>query len=275
MATKSVATPSKFLYPDPSSGSGTMRAYLLNMDAAKERWVFVEQAFAGTSFHVQRVSAVDGNALVFPHKDFAEGLYRWFHGRPANPRHVGCYFSHVRALEAFLETGDEHALIGEDDLSLGPDFEPVVSAALQHAKYWDIVRLTGLSKGVPARVANLCGDYSLCVGLGRLKGTGAYLINRTAARAWVARLLPMRLPIDHALDREWFFGLRAVYVQPFPASQTESGFRSSIQVGQSLKLSALRRWVSVYPYQALHELTRWLFRGALYLTLKRRLKSER
>ena len=45
-----------------------------------------------------------------------------------------------------------------------------------------------------------------------------------AARALVAGLLPMRLPFDHAFDREWFFGLRAATVLPSPCSQIESDF---------------------------------------------------
>jgi glycosyl transferase family 25 len=245
-----------------------MRAYVINLDTAKERWSFIERAFAGTKFNLCRISGVDGNALKFPIESYSEGLYRWFHGRPTNPRHVGCYLSHVKAMEAFLATSDEHALIAEDDLVLRPDFEAALEAALSYSRHWNILRLTGLSRGRPASVARLCGDYSLCISFGRLKGTGAYVLDRAAAHAWVARLLPMRLPIDHALDREWFYGLRAMYILPFPAYQTESGFFSSIHLGESMKLSALRRSVTTYPYQALNEATRWLLRALSYLRMK-------
>jgi glycosyl transferase, family 25 len=251
-----------------------MRAYILNLDRAQNRWAFVEQAFAGTKFEVQRITAIDGQQIQFPIKEYAEGLYLWFHGRPTSIGHVGCYLSHVKALETFLATEDEHALIGEDDLTLQPDFESALESAMKHSKHWDVLRLTGLSNGQPHQVTDLGGGYSLQVSMGRLKGTGAYVVNRKAAKAWVKGLLPMRLPIDHAVDREWVQGLRAAYIQPFPASQTESGFRSSIQVGKSLKMPKWKRYIAAYPYQAFNEISRWLFRGLSLFRMRQAIRSS-
>ncbi len=245
-----------------------MRAYIINLDRAKDRWASVEQSFTGTKFDVCRVAAVDGSVLATPIAGYSEGMYRWFHGRPTSVGHVGCYFSHIKSLVAFLATEDEHALIVEDDVTLSGDFEEAVQSALRFSKHWNVLRLTGLSNGTPAKVAGLCADYGLYVGFGRLKGTGAYVLDRKAARAWVGQLMPMRLPIDHAVDREWFQGLRAMYVLPFPASQNEAGFRSSIHIGKTQKLSALRRYIATYPYQAFNEVTRCLFRTVSYLRMR-------
>jgi glycosyl transferase, family 25 len=159
-------------------------------------------------------------------------------------------------------------LIGEDDLVLRPAFDAVLEAALQYSRHWNILRLTGLSPGHPAKVARLVGSYSLCISLGRLKGAGAYVIDRAAATALLAGLLPMRLPYDHAFDREWLLGLRAAYISPFPASQTESDFLSSVQPGTYPKLSLTRRCLTTYPYQACNEITRWLFRALSYIRFR-------
>jgi glycosyl transferase family 25 len=245
-----------------------VRAYIINLTAAPERWASVSDAFAGTQFILERVEGVDGYALELPIPEYAEARYRWLHGRPTSPGHVGCYLSHVRAMKAFLATCEPYALIGEDDLTLGNDFERVVQAALRASASWNLLRLTGLGSGGAAPVARLHGDYSLCVNFSRLKGTGAYLIDRRAALALSREMLPMWLPIDHALDREWAHGLHAACVWPFPASQVETGFRSSIQRGRSLKLSALFRWLGAYPYQALNEVTRFLVRSTRYLSLR-------
>lgn len=245
-----------------------MHAYIINLDSEKERWSSVESAFRETEFTICRVSAVDGSALPFPIPEYSETLYHRFHGRPTSRGAVGCYLSHVKAIKEFLATGDEHALIAEDDLTLDPDFHAVLSAAMQCSQHWNILRLTGLARGTPVAVVPLLSDYSLCIGFGRLKGTGAYVIDRAAAQVLATRLIPMWLPIDHALDREWAFGLRAAYVLPFPVSQTETKFRSSIQVGKSLKLSSIRRYSTTYPYQIANELARYLFRGLSYLRIK-------
>ncbi|HEX8372470.1 MAG TPA: glycosyltransferase family 25 protein [Chthoniobacterales bacterium] len=242
-----------------------MRAYIINLDSATDRWESVQKSFSTTSFTICRVSGVNGHALQLPIAAYSEGLYRWFHGRPTSLGHVGCYLSHVKAMKAFLESDDEHALIAEDDLTLNQDFEEVLTSAREHSNRWNVLRLSGLSEGKPAVIAQLSGEYQLCVSFGRVKGTGAYLIDRKAARALSKGLLPMRLPIDHAMDREWFFGLRAATIRPFPSSQTETGFRSSIQIGKSLKLSSFRRYIATYPYQAFNEIHRWIFRGWQYL----------
>ena len=212
--------------------------------------------------------AIDGYELPFPIPDYDEARYRRVHGRPTSPGHVGCYLTHVRALSAFLETGEEHALIGEDDLTLAPDFERVVAAALVTAPHWNLLRLSGLSSGGAAPVATLRDHTSLCINFRRLKGTGAYLVDRTAARVLSTGLLPMWLPIDHALDREWAHGLRAACVYPFPASQLESGFRSSIQRGPSLKLPVRARILGTFPFQVANEVTRFFVRSQRYLQLR-------
>ncbi|MGK0188053.1 MAG: glycosyl transferase family 25 [Verrucomicrobiales bacterium] len=252
-----------------------MRAYIINLDSEKERWAFTEEMFAQTNFEVCRIPGVDGRQLEFPMEEYSEGLYRWFHGRSTNPGHVGCYLSHVKAIEAFLETDDQHALIGEDDVVLGADFEKVIESALKHSQHWNVMRLTGLGNGHPMKVADLGNGYSLSVSLGRLKGTGAYLIDRETAKKWVKGLLPMRMPIDHAVDREWFFGLRGAYVTPWPASQTDTDFASAIQKRGPLKLGPLRRWVATYPYQAWNECTRYLCRWLSALRIKAAIAADR
>lgn len=248
--------------------SSNIHAYIINLEAAKDRWAALSRAFEKIDFPVFRVQAVDGTKLQLPIAEYAESRYLWFHGRPTNVREVGCYLSHVAACRVFLETQDEYGLICEDDLVLGPDFLTVLEAALRYRDSWNILRMTGLSAGGAIPVKELGAGYSLCVNFWRLKGAGAYVVDRLAARAFVAHFVPMWLPYDHAFDREWFFALKAVSVQPFPISQTESGFRSSIQCSSRRPLPSYRRWFTTHPYQAFNEVTRWLFRTTSFLALK-------
>ena len=245
-----------------------MRAFVINLDAATDRWAFVQNSFADSQVILCRVSAVDGKRLTLPHRDYAEPLYRWFHGRTSNPRELACYLSHLTAIKTFLGTNESHGIIAEDDIVPRPDLDAVLEAALRYSRDWNILRLSGLSSGHPVRIAKVHGDYSLCVNLGRLKGAGAYLIDRRAATALLAHLRPMRLPYDHAIDREWRWGLHAACIQPFPVSQTESDFLSSVQPGTYPKLSRTRRCFTTYPYQAFNELSRWLFRFSYFLRLR-------
>ncbi|MGI8889875.1 MAG: glycosyltransferase family 25 protein [Chthoniobacterales bacterium] len=238
-----------------------MQAFVINLATATDRWVFVHKSITQSSLCITRVAAVDAMTISLPHPAFAARQYRWFHGRKINPRELACYLSHLKALQAFLDTGEEHGLVAEDDIVLRPDFDSSLAAALQRSNQWNILRLTGLSAAHPMRVARLAGDRDLCVHFGRLKGAGAYVVDRTAARALLKRLLPMRLPFDHAIDREWRQGLTAASIFPFPVSQTESDFLSSVQPGTWPRLSRTRRYLTTYPYQALNEVSRWFYRG--------------
>jgi glycosyl transferase family 25 len=242
-----------------------MRAYIINLDAEPRRWAAAVEAFGRIGLPVERVPAVWGANLELPMSAYDEERYRRFHGRPTNLAEVGCYLSHVEACRAFLATGDTHGLIAEDDLVLGPDFATVLEAAFRWRGSWNVLRLSGLGTGHPVRVRRLGENHVLCVHFGRLKGSGAYVVDRAAAEAFVARLLPMWLPLDHALDREWWQGLRAASVQPFPISQTDSGFKSSIQKTSRRPLERWRRWSTTYPYQAVNEVSRWLYRGVSFL----------
>ena len=147
----------------------------------------------------------------------------------------------------------------------------MLDAALRYRASWNILRVTGLSSGRSLRGPKLTGDYSLGVRLNRLKGTGAYVIDRIAASRLATGMLPMKLPFDHAFDREWIYGLRAISIEPFPATQGDSGFRSSVQRGKRRPLSFARgvRWFATYPYQAFNEISRWVCRSWSYLGLLR------
>lgn len=244
-------------------------AYVINLDRAPERWAAMQEVFKETNIVPVRVAAIDGKKLSLPLLDFdVKGFQRW-HGRQVNTYEVGCYLSHLKALQTFLESNQEHALIAEDDLCLETGFGEMLEASFKNASHWNILRLTGLHEGKPIPIAALTDDYSLCVQMVRQKGAGAYLIDRKAASIFINKLSPMWLPWDHAFDREWFFGLKALTIKPFPISQTEEKFESSIQGNAQPKLAPWKRWLTTYPYQATNEVARWLYRGRAAIRLSK------
>lgn len=247
-----------------------MKAYVINLDTVPERWEHMQRAFAETPFSVVRVSAVSGRDLKLPIPEFDEETFRRRHGRLTNIFEVACYLSHIKAMKTFLESGESHAMICEDDLYPTKDATRVIGKLMKAAPFWNIARITGLSAGSPWKVVSLGEGYFLNVQMGRLKGCGAYIVDRKAAEALVKGLLPMWLPWDHAADREWPFGLKAVSVSPFPISQTEEKFTSAIQGNSQPRLSSRERWRSTYPYQITNEVSRWISRGMLWLSLKLR-----
>lgn len=247
-----------------------LQIYVINLEGATKRRAHIEKSFAEAGLTFRRVPAIDGKTFQWQSSDYSEGWYRCLHGREVNRPELGCYLSHLQALRTFLATEAPFALICEDDISLESELPAVLSAAVTAPRFWNVLRLSGLSEGRSLRVNRLVGDSWVCLSLARMKGTGAYLVDRKAARTFTSRLLPMKLPYDHALDREWFYGLRAATILPFPINQKQKRFGSSIQTYAQPKLSSWRRLLTTYPYQAFNESMRWLFRSAWFLALKLR-----
>ena len=162
-----------------------MNAYVINLANAPERWVHMQAAFEDTPFRVERVEAISGTSLQLPIEEFDEVRFRKFHGRGVNIFEVACYLSHLKAIRVFLSSSESHAMICEDDLHPEPDTDTVLRDLMKTSFVWNIARVSGLSPGTPIKVASLSNKYWMNVQLGRLKGCGAYIIDRKAAAAMV------------------------------------------------------------------------------------------
>jgi len=231
------------------------------MDSAVERWAHVESSFALTGVPFQRISGVIGRALQFPIPEFDERLYRRRHGKLPNAGQVGCYMSHLLALDTFLESKQDFGIICEDDIRPVRNLHRIVQEATTYRDDWDILRLSGFHNGHPRRFVQLSDGYSIAVNFTRLCGTGAYMLNRQAAQVLRNSLDPMWLPIDHALDREWAYGLNAASIYPLPISQEDHSFESQTKPSKNEKLPIWQRYWTVFPYRAANEIHRFLARG--------------
>lgn len=228
--------------------------YLINLDRAPQRLAKMDQRLKDIRLPYTRIEATDGRALQFPHPMFSDLSYRFLHGRRRAPAEVGCYYSHITALKRFLESGAEHALILEDDVTFASDFVSVTNAAIARKSEWDILRLSTVNSGRAIPYNRLLGNYCFAIALTREKGAGAYMVNRRAA-AWLVRQLPMRLAYDIMFDLEYFAGLRAVFVKPLPCSQLTGEVTQIQNQGPDFKLPKWR-YFTVFPYRAFLEISR-------------------
>ena len=246
-----------------------MKAYVINIPTATERRRHVEGLFQRLGIEHIFVAAVVGAALAFPDPDYDEARYKLVHGKRTNSAEVGCYFSHIKALALFLESGDDFGLVCEDDITPVENFVTVLSEALEHSDEFDLLRLSGFHHGMPVRAIKLRSGYSLCHNLTRQTGAGAYLVNRRAAANMIRYLRPMWLPFDHAFDREWVWRGRAMCLDPMPVLQNQ-GFSSQINADRSYRLPAVIRYSTVFPFRFYNESTRILTRTSAIVRQKLR-----
>jgi glycosyl transferase family 25 len=224
--------------------------FVINLDRDSARLESVRRELDGAGIPFTRIPAVLGAERLGEAGLVDLASYRT-RNRADSPRggELGCYLSHLRAMEAFLATGAPMGVILEDDVRLLPGFDEVVRA-LGERDDWDLAKLFCYHRGMPVRGRALAEGRRLCTHLAVTTSTAAYAIRRQAAATLVATLLPMREPIDHAMDRPWESGLRIVGVRPHAAAlagvarQTTLGYedrsRENRTVAKNLRLLAYR-----------------------------------
>lgn len=221
-----------------------LQAFVINLDRSIDRLAAMRQRLARVDLPWQRVPAVDGNTLELSRCAEVDARdYRRWHGKVLNPAEVGCYLSHLATMRQFLAGPWELALVLEDDADFPADFQLLLQRLIAVRKQWDIVKLSSFHSGTPVCIAKLNPPYALAIPLSRHMNANCILFNRRAAEVLVDKLLPMRLPYDHALERAWLFGLQLRVVTPSPCP-SETGLLTTIgdrRHLRSFKLPAHRR----------------------------------
>jgi glycosyl transferase family 25 len=224
--------------------------FVINLDKDVERLASVSRELAAAGITFTRIPAVLGAERLGEAGLVDLAAYR-VRNRADSPRggELGCYLSHLHAMEAFLATGASMGVILEDDVRLLPGFVEVVGA-LGERDDWDLVKLFHYHRGLPVKGRHLTKNHALCLQLFVTTSTAAYAIHRRAAERLLETLLPMREQIDHAQDRPWESGLRIRAVRPHVASlagvarQTTLGYedrsRENRQLGKNLRVGSYR-----------------------------------
>ncbi|MDR1009302.1 MAG: glycosyltransferase family 25 protein [Rickettsiales bacterium] len=199
--------------------------FVINLDRAADRMERMRERLAGLGLPYTRIEAVDGQQCKFNHSHVDRTKYASVHGRYVTGAEVACFMSHFEAMKRFLATDSKFALILEDDMMFEDDFLDLLRALLSDES-WDMVKLNGGHRSKSVFVKNVVGRYSLVKDLFHQSKAGAYLINRHAAMKYLAKLLPMFVPIDHEYIKFWKYGINGFCVLPFPAR--EEGSASTI-----------------------------------------------
>lgn len=201
--------------------------YVINLDRAPERRVFMEAQTAKAGLDAAFVSAIDAKAAGFMprggHTVVRDDVLietNW-DGRIYVLGEEACFQSHLKALRLFLDSPHEVGLIFEDDAELAPDFAAALEAILGYRRLWDIVKLEGTRmKGArPALRVAEAGPYRLVASLNPASGAAAYLVSRVAAERLVAQADGVFEPFDNYLSAHWRHGLKVLDCAPFPARQ--------------------------------------------------------
>jgi glycosyl transferase family 25 len=231
-----------------------LNCYVINLDRATDRWESVIRSPGLKNLNIIRVSAIDGKTLQPPYPNFSPWGYFLCRGRRINPNHVACYNSHLKAMNLFLESGEEHGLICEDDIAGTPELLDVLKNVLRYSDSWDLVRLTGFRQKPFVPFADLDGGYRLVSDLRCSTSAGCYLLNRKAAQLFLRFFGTMWTDYDLALFYSIPVGIREAAVVPFPVKLTELSKASQIRCKDDMF-----RYPLWHPYR-LNVFTMWSYR---------------
>ncbi|HMM63028.1 MAG TPA: glycosyltransferase family 25 protein [Mesorhizobium sp.] len=181
--------------------------YAINLERSKDRWEALQESAARFGIGLRRIDAVDGRAL---HAGELAGLdepgFRRIHGKRVLPAEIGCYFSHLRALDAIAKGAEPYAVVVEDDIVFTPDFLPFLNG-LTRLEGWDVVKLVNHRTSLIRHIHRVNSKHGIgrCLH-GPLGSSAAYVVTREGAAMLLRALQPMRLPYDVALERGWAGG---------------------------------------------------------------------
>ena len=248
---------------DARAATASVPIYVINLDRAPSRWQRLQEQAAKGGYPVTRIAAVDGRA-VDPDKwvDFHLGRFKSHNGRKPLPGEYGCYTSHLMALERFAESGDEVAIICEDDIDLDDRITPRAIAAL------NAVPTAGLIKLVNHRIVGFRPVAKTAEGdvVGRClhgpQGSAAcYVVTRKAAKTLLQTLRPMFLPYDVALERAWETGVETYTtrdnVAAFSPLRTETSIGKTGNYRDAKKHFLLR--TEAHLFRTLDQMQRWRY----------------
>lgn len=197
----------------------TVPVYVLNLDRSRERLLAIHKNAAEFGIEVSRISAVDGDSLT-PEQAGEIDLRRFerYCGKKVLAGEIGCYLSHLKALELIANGAADIAVVVEDDVQFTSDFA-VVLRELAQIRGWDMVKLVNHRTRGFIKYLTVNKDFALgrCLH-GSVGSSAAYVVRREAAKQLLKTLRPMVVPVDVELERGWANGA-AVFTTDKPTVQ--------------------------------------------------------
>ena len=225
--------------------------YVINLDRDAERMDSIRGNLDKLGLAFERVPAVMGKDVPGWQELVDLAAYAWRNRLDVpRPGEVGCYLSHLKAMETFLKTDAPWCVILEDDVEVLPACADVLGS-LAEKDDWDLVKLFNFHSGMPVKKRELAGGHRLVAHLTRTTSSAAYVVNRRAAETLLRSMRPISEQVDHALDRPWETGLRIRGVRPMPVilapvagTSSSIGYQDKAKArrtpGKSLKLFLAR-----------------------------------
>jgi glycosyl transferase family 25 len=132
-----------------------------------------------------------------------------------SPGEVGCFLSHRKCWQMIVDSGEDYALIAEDDLGLDAKvWNDALALITAHAGPDRFIRLPAKRREAPRKIIARQGEAVLfqppVVGL----QTVCQVVGRNAAKRLLAASARIDRPVDTFLQMHWVTGQRVLTIIP-------------------------------------------------------------
>ncbi len=187
-----------------------MKIYVINLLRALDRRAKMEVQAEQFGVRLDFIEATDGRQLTEQQRSCADlGARRYVSKYPLTDNEIGCWLSHRKAMQHLLDSGDDMAVILEDDAKLLPGFVEVLAAIEAHGPTFDVIDLHRLfKKGEIFRPCGaLIGDFAIGrIGLMHMHAT-SYVMSRAGAKKFLKNSERFAHAVDKDMHRYWANGL--------------------------------------------------------------------
>jgi glycosyl transferase, family 25 len=177
---------------------------VINLKRDVQRWNGIQGRLESLGMPAVRIRAIDARSkfsLVrakVPGKYFSVSLLR-----AMTAGEVCCSLSHIAALKRFLRTGQECAIILEDDVILDESFANFVHTDLRpYLSACDVVKFEGIPYFLGSTTGPILreGRYStLIMPFKPSLGSAAYAVTRNGAKRLLSRFVTLADPLDYMI----------------------------------------------------------------------------
>jgi len=215
------------------------RCYLINLERSPERLEAMHARLTQLEIEYERVPGIDGQTL--DEAEFQQYTRENRYYKPLSRGEVGCYLSHNKALQCFLDSGARFALILEDDGEFAAQMCSIIHNAItlrdnteNTLLQWDLLKLTQrrrraryielaqLTPSPSGRGDGASARYLVEYGWSVPTVANATLWTRAGAERWIQAFRGCARPIDCDLQHPWEYGLTILSVHPPVATQTDA-----------------------------------------------------
>jgi glycosyl transferase family 25 len=239
--------------------------YVINLDRCAARWDRMRGHAVQYGLNIVRITAVDGQTVAEHERvGFHQRSFVYHNGRKILAGEYGCYRSHLRALQAFVDSGDAMAIIMEDDVDLNDRLIARAMAAVEAVSSTEgsVIKLANHRKvGFRPIAGTRHGDIVGRCLHGPQGSAACYIVTRAAALTLLQTMLPMRLPYDVALERGWATGVATFSVEDNLVEF--SPHRRDTTIGKRVHYRAVKRHfllrMTAHWFRTHDQLRRWLY----------------